>query len=189
MFQLLITHWYAAFAWLMAGLLLCFYLALYLISRDARSYINRVKLLKLRDELRFHVAMGLLEEKSHLFQHYDNLANALVRDAERYNLYGLMSAIGKYGKEILTKNQAEWKRIHKMLSKAPPEVQKTVGELYLEVAKLFMRQSKAIIAFAFLFAAVRSAGTKVFGRNFDELAAPASVVRNARHLGQQFTPA
>lgn len=140
----LIDHWYAISSWAFVATLSVFYLVLRVQTRQSRRYILRLKFYQIRDALRLAVAQGTLKEDGTLFRHYDKLINALVRDTERWTLFNVGRAIAKYGKELSPGDKRHQEEIKRLVNSADPRVQKLVCELYIEVAKLIVKQSKFI---------------------------------------------
>lgn len=182
-----IDHWINIVAWSAAVFMASFFILLHIKLREPQRYLLRLRFFQIRDELRYLVAIGVLREDSGLYRHYDKLINAILIHAEKWTLWGLVKAIKKYGKELKPEDERERKAILQALQKSDPLIRTQVAELYKEIAKLFVKQSRfvftvSIIALYFT-TLVKKLGSQKVAKPISRAADHASYRNEAQHLG------
>lgn len=140
------NNWYPLFSFVVLIFFGIFYFALRLKTKRFRAYQMRLRLFRIRDQLRMKIFEGKLHEESRVYQHYDSILNTVLSDTERLNAYSLAIALMKHGKEFDHTNSSQ---ILKLVRRSDPEVQALIKEFYAEVASLFIRQSKFLVSIAY----------------------------------------
>lgn len=187
--NLIIEHFYVAFSGLCAAILLVFYVVLRTRLKEPRQYELRLKLYHIRDSLRMEIARGRLKENSVIYQHYDNLINEVVKNAEKWTIVNVANAIAKHGKEFGDKKR-HTKKLFQMIEKADPEVQKLIRAFYLEMSVLLVRQSRA----TFIIGSVLLLGYELFkmptrSNRLPPVLKQAKFKHEADYLASQLCPA
>jgi hypothetical protein len=184
-----IEHWYSVVGWAFVALLGLFYVVLRLQLREARRYHLRLRLYHIRDEFRFLVAMGVLEEKGPIFMHFERLIDSIVRDTEKITLPFLMRAIKRYGHE-LTESKHRTLIVKQLVEASDPRVKELASDFYSEFYRILFRQSLfwfipvsiAIVVMAFLEKLFPRRAIMVRRTGVGEFAAAPGVLKRAESM-------
>lgn len=147
MSTILIENFYSFFSWSLLLLLIIFYFSLRKVARNTLRHKRKLKLLQLRDELRFQVAIGNLKEDTYIFKHFDDLCNTVISKIDDFSIYKMYKAIdSKKYKEFSKKKSNTSEYTFKQLEKQSPEVKQVALNIYKEIGFILLWQSKLFLS-------------------------------------------